>query len=77
MARLQIAFLRGLADAEMGDFELRTLERNRFAYLGNGFTAREFDGRDLTWYLGSLNGLDKQPQFEDKDVAGFAAAAQV
>lgn len=25
--------------------------QNRFAYLGNGFSTRELDGADMTWYL--------------------------
>ncbi|KEF51123.1 uncharacterized protein A1O9_12846 [Exophiala aquamarina CBS 119918] len=45
------------------DFELQYESDNRFYYLGNGFASREFDGRDPTWYLGLINGQDKQPDY--------------
>ncbi|KAF9076089.1 FAD/NAD-P-binding domain-containing protein, partial [Rhodocollybia butyracea] len=38
---------------------------NRFGYLGNGFTMRELDGRDTTFYYGLLDGVDKQPDYSD------------
>lgn len=48
---------------------------NRFAFLGNGFDTREFDGRDITNYLGSLDGRDVQPEYDQdliKTLAGWA-----
>lgn len=33
------------------DFEWRTEGRNRFQYLGNGFSTKEGEGGDPTWYL--------------------------
>jgi len=49
-------------------------ERNMFAFLGNGFEMREFDGRDITNYLGCLDdrGRDVQPVYDEglKDVLG-------
>ncbi|KAJ6488487.1 FAD/NAD-P-binding domain-containing protein [Mycena vitilis] len=38
---------------------------NRFGYLGNGFTKREKDGRDTTFYYGFLDGKDEQPDYSD------------
>lgn len=39
--------------------------KNMFEFLGNGFDVREFDGRDLSHYLGILNGVgDKQLDLE-------------
>ncbi|THV00416.1 FAD/NAD-P-binding domain-containing protein [Dendrothele bispora CBS 962.96] len=38
---------------------------NRFGYLGNGFTMREIDGRDNTFYYGLLDGKDEQPDYSD------------
>ncbi|KAJ3998549.1 FAD/NAD-P-binding domain-containing protein [Lentinula boryana] len=38
---------------------------NRFGYLGNGFTMREVDGRDTTFYYGLLDGKDEQPDYSD------------
>lgn len=38
---------------------------NRFNFLGNGFEAREFDGRDLSYYIGLLDNVgDKQLDLE-------------
>jgi len=40
-------------------------DRNIFAFLGNGFEVREFDGRDLSYYLGILDAVgDKQLDLE-------------
>ncbi|KKY20773.1 putative steroid monooxygenase [Phaeomoniella chlamydospora] len=33
------------------DWEWKTVQRNRWAFLGNGFSVREGGGRDLTWYF--------------------------
>jgi hypothetical protein len=41
-------------------------DENRFAFLGNGFDTREFDGRDITNYLGLLGEEDKQPEYDEK-----------
>lgn len=40
------------------DFEYRTV--NMWSWLGNGSSMRDLDGRDLTWYLGSVEGEDVQ-----------------
>ncbi|KAL0256797.1 hypothetical protein SLS55_009194 [Diplodia seriata] len=53
------------------DYVLSYADRNRFYYLGNGFAAREVDGRDITWYLGLLDGKDVQPVFSDSDIQLF------
>lgn len=53
------------------DYELKYTDRNRFYYLGNGFAAREMDGRDITWYLGLLDDKDVQPVFSDDDIRIF------
>lgn len=36
------------------DFDYTYEKRNRFAYLGNGFSTKEFGDGDKTWYLGAL-----------------------
>ncbi|KAL2797340.1 hypothetical protein BJX66DRAFT_348949 [Aspergillus keveii] len=33
------------------DFEITYRSRNRFQFMGNGFTKEEVDGEDLSWYL--------------------------
>jgi hypothetical protein len=40
------------------DFEYTYEKRNRFAYLGNGFSTKEFGEGDKTWYLGALKHKD-------------------
>lgn len=50
------------------DFEIEYDEENMFAFLGNGFEARESDGRDITNYLGCLDegGRDVQPEYDER-----------
>jgi len=38
------------------DMEWKGEERNRFAYLGNGFSTREGEGKDASWYLDEPDG---------------------
>lgn len=45
------------------DFDIEYESDNQWNFLGNGFSVREFDGRDTTDYCGLLNGVDKQPEF--------------
>ncbi|KAI3572435.1 hypothetical protein IWW34DRAFT_637488 [Fusarium oxysporum f. sp. albedinis] len=33
------------------DYNWKTVNSNRFAYLGNGFSLREVENKDVTWYL--------------------------
>jgi hypothetical protein len=49
------------------DFDIEYRTSNMFAFLGNGFDIRESDGRDITYYLGSLSddGSDLQPDYDD------------
>lgn len=48
------------------DYEIEYWDTdNRFAFLGNGFQTREFDGRDITNYLGLLEGKDVQPNYDE------------
>jgi hypothetical protein len=56
------------------DYDIVYRDGNMFAFLGNGFEMREFDGRDITNYLGCLeeDGRDVQPSYDEglKDVLG-------
>lgn len=57
------------------DFDIEYWDDNRFAFLGNGFDTREYDGRDITNYLGLLDGKDEQPEYGDdllNKMAGWA-----
>ena len=49
------------------DFEIVYWDENCWSWLGNGFEVRESDGRDMTYYLGSLNeeGRDVQPDYDE------------
>ena len=71
----RIHFFETMQAVRWEDYDLRYLDgANRFAYLGNGFAAREFDGRDLSWYLGFIGeGEDVQPEFTQDDVVDFLA----
>jgi cation diffusion facilitator CzcD-associated flavoprotein CzcO len=50
------------------DFEI-TYEcaANRYWFMGNGFALRELDGRDATWYLGVVDGLDREPDYSEDE----------
>jgi len=39
------------------DFEWKGEGRNRFVYLGNGFSTREIEEADQTWYLDDPDAL--------------------
>ncbi|KAF5714437.1 monooxygenase [Fusarium globosum] len=58
----RVHYLTMLQKPRFEDFDIDYLSGNPFNFLGNGFDTREFDGRDLTWYYGLLNGQDKQPK---------------
>ena len=67
----RIHFFETMATVRWEDYHLTRLEKNRFAYLADGFASRESDGRDLSWYLGLLDGKDVQPEIKDEDVREF------
>ena len=46
------------------DYEIEYWGENMFGFLGNGFEVREFDGRDITNYLGLLGEEDVQPVYD-------------
>ena len=39
------------------DFEWKSAAKNRFAYLGNGFSTKEAPGQNSTWYLDTPDAL--------------------
>ncbi|KAL4819975.1 hypothetical protein BDW67DRAFT_181685 [Aspergillus spinulosporus] len=67
----RIHFFETMKNPRWEDYNLTYTTTNRFGYLGNGFAARESDGRDLTWYLGLLGDEDVQPELKDEDFADF------
>ncbi|KAF1838443.1 FAD/NAD(P)-binding domain-containing protein [Decorospora gaudefroyi] len=70
----RLHFLKMMEAPRYEDFEIVYLGENMFEFLGNGFESREFDGRDITNYLGSLDdeGRDVQPRYDEslKNVLG-------
>lgn len=70
----RIHFFETMKAPRWEDYNLTYTTANRFGYLGNGFAAREFDGSDLTWYLGLMGDEDVQPELPDEDFADFMVA---
>lgn len=68
----RLHFLELLKAPRYEDFEIEYWNRNRFAWLGNGFEVREEDGRDVTYYLGLLGEEDKQPEYGEELVERMA-----
>ncbi|KAI1400682.1 putative dimethylaniline monooxygenase [Hypoxylon fuscum] len=67
----RIHFFETMENPRWEDYNLTYTTANRFGYFGNGFAAREFDGRDLSWYLGLLDGDEMQQAFPDEEFAEF------
>lgn len=67
----RIHFFETMKEPRWEDYNLKYTTSNRFGYLGNGFAAREFDGSDLSWYLGLLDGSESQPELPDEDFKDF------
>jgi hypothetical protein len=61
----RLSFLELLKRPRYEDYDIEYWDENRYAFLGNGFEVREFDGRDITNYLGLLGEEDKQPEYND------------
>jgi hypothetical protein len=40
-----------LETARLEDWQWTPFNKNRFGYLGNGFSTKEENGRDLSWYF--------------------------
>jgi cation diffusion facilitator CzcD-associated flavoprotein CzcO len=49
------------------DFVIKYNCVNRFQFMGNGFSMRDLDGRDSTWYLGIVDGEDKDPDYTNDE----------
>jgi hypothetical protein len=55
-----------LMDPRYEDFVITYDSDNRFRFMGNGVSMRDLDGGDATWYLGIVDGEDKQPDFTQR-----------
>jgi hypothetical protein len=62
----RLHFLELMRAPRFEDYVIEYWDTNIFSFLGNGFEAREFDGRDITHYLGCLDdeGRDVQPDYD-------------
>ncbi|EXJ55336.1 hypothetical protein A1O7_08263 [Cladophialophora yegresii CBS 114405] len=61
----RLVYMDLLATPRFEDYNIEYLNPlNMFEFLGNGFARREFDGRDLSYYLGLLHGEDHQIDLE-------------
>lgn len=59
-----------LSKPRLEDYDVKYVNAlNRFEFFGNGFSTREFDGRDITNYWGLLDGKDEQLDLEAQVVA--------
>jgi hypothetical protein len=57
----RLTYLRLLKEPRFQDYNIEYVNPlNVFEFLGNGFDVRESDGRDLSYYLGILDGKDVQ-----------------
>ena len=65
----RVHFFDLLAQPRYEDYDIQYRSGNQWSFLGNGFSMREFDGRDTTYWMGLLNGVDQQPCFNDKVLA--------
>jgi hypothetical protein len=58
-------FLELIARPRYEDYEMVYESINPFEFCGNGFSVRDSDGRDKTWYLGLVGGKDVQAVYPD------------
>jgi hypothetical protein len=71
----RLSFMHLMEKPRYEDFEIAYWDDNRYAFLGDGFDTREYDGRDITNYLGLLDGEDAQPDYDEdliNTLAGWA-----
>ncbi|RVX67654.1 hypothetical protein B0A52_08183 [Exophiala mesophila] len=62
----RLVYMDLLSKPRFEDYQIEYVNsKNMFDFLGNGFATREFDGRDLSYYLGLLDGNDQQINLED------------
>ncbi|KAL4937784.1 hypothetical protein BDV06DRAFT_232348 [Aspergillus oleicola] len=47
----RLHFFEALGEVRFEDYEWEYQSNNRFSYFGNGFSLREMDGSDTTWYI--------------------------
>ncbi len=48
------------------DYSIKYKAVNRWSFLGNGFSTRDYDGRDITWFWRLVDGEDKHQVYDLK-----------
>lgn len=46
------------------DYDITYHGMNRWGFLGNGWSIRDYDGSDITWFWGLVDGKDKKEEYE-------------
>lgn len=61
----RLTYLELLSIPRFEDYDIIYCNKlNRWQFLGDGFAVREFDGRDLSYYMGLVDGEDRQIDLE-------------
>lgn len=61
-------YLEMMARPRFQDYEHVYRSKNMWSWLGNGFSIRDFDGRDRTWYFGLVDGRDEQREYDVREM---------
>lgn len=61
----RVHFFELLENPRYENYEIKYMSKNQWEFLGNGFHVREFDGRDTTYWMGLLNGVDQEPVYNE------------
>ncbi|KAK5043605.1 hypothetical protein LTR84_011365 [Exophiala bonariae] len=70
----RLVFMEIMKEPRFEDYDIEYRSMNPWAFFGNGFSTRQFDGRDLSYYLGMLQEGDIERNLEG-DLQEFLAAA--
>jgi hypothetical protein len=46
------------------DYDIKYRSSNQWQWLGNGFSLRDYNGLDTTWYMGLVEGKDEQEEYD-------------
>jgi hypothetical protein len=61
----RLVFMDVMKEPRFEDYEIDYRDINPYVFFGNGFDTRQFDGRDLSWYLGALPEGDVEQNLEE------------
>lgn len=63
----RLHYLEVLSTPRFEDYEIEYISGNRWGWLGNGFTFMEFNGGDVTYYLGEETEDEKRERLQEVD----------